>query len=63
MSTSTTEVPFHLQELPADASLGDVVRAIDEDRARKRAIYLAPSIRWSDSRGSSIEIVESSSTL
>jgi hypothetical protein len=52
------EVPTYLQPLAETLSLADVIKAINADRERFLAIHQAPSIRWSDSRSSSIEIVE-----
>ena len=51
-------LPEHLKNISENASLHDVIQAINAQRQRERAIYLAPSVRWSDSRGSDIEIVE-----
>ncbi len=56
------EVPTHLQPLAETLSLIDVIRVINADRAQLLAIHQAPSLRWSDIRGSSIEIVEASAT-
>jgi hypothetical protein len=56
----TVNVPVYLQPLAENLSLVDVIREINAARERSLAIHLAPSIRWSDSRGSGIEIVEAS---
>jgi hypothetical protein len=56
-------VPAHLHPLADNTTLQDVIAAINVDRALRLAIYLAPSVRWSDNRGSSIEIVEASLNL
>ena len=53
-------IPVHLQDLPETSTLVDVIRAINAYRGRRRAIYLAPSLRWTDIQGSNIEIVEES---
>ena len=52
------ELPEHLRDVSGDASLQEVIRAINAHRERERAIYLAPSIRWTDNQGSDIEIAE-----
>lgn len=58
-----TTVPAYLQPLADNSTLQDVIAAINVDRASRLAIHLAPSIRWSDNRGSSIETVEASLTF
>jgi len=51
-------LPEHLRRISEDANLQDVIKAINDHRERERAIYLAPSIQWSDIQGLDIEIVE-----
>ncbi len=48
------EVPEYMQDMPLDATLEDVIRAINLDRAQARAIYLAPSLQWYDNQDQSI---------
>jgi hypothetical protein len=48
------EVPKQMQDMPSDATLEDVIHAINLYRAQERAIYLAPSLQWSDNQNSSI---------
>jgi hypothetical protein len=53
------KLPEHRCDLSKDATLQDVIRAINVGRERERATYLAPFNRWTDTRDSGIETVES----
>jgi len=55
---TVVQLPEHLRDLNEDASLQEVIKAINFHREQERATYLAPRTQWTDIRGSDIEIAE-----